>query len=53
MKECETASQEAKEFIYFHEEVMEPTFSVNGCQCELIQISKDHLTKTKTQHETL
>ena len=47
IKECEEAAQEAKSFIYIHEEVIESTFHVYGCQCEVVQTAKDHLKKTK------
>ena len=53
MKECEEAAQEAKEFINFYEEVMESTFHVYGCQCEVVQTAKDYLTKTNIQYEAL
>ena len=36
IKECEAADQDAKEFIHFHEKVMEPKFRVDGWQCELV-----------------
>ena len=35
IKEYEEVEQDAKEFIYFREEVMDPKFLVDGCQCEL------------------
>ena len=52
-KEYEAVAQEAKEFIHFHEEVMKPTFRVDGCQHELVCKTKDHSAKTKEHHETL